>query len=129
MDFTLLILLILFPIFTILIACRLVGYYLSDDFAHGYYMGKIAFVAIPIDSSHRIGVLYHCCRVRYLLLPVGCRQCWRVGDMRNRHRVVQEDPFYLHLVRCLRVDRSPAVRRAPLHRVLLRNDGYRPASD
>ncbi|OAO13185.1 LMBR1 integral membrane family protein [Blastocystis sp. ATCC 50177/Nand II] len=44
MDFTLLILLILFPIFTILIACRLVGYYLSDDFAHGYYMGKIAFV-------------------------------------------------------------------------------------
>ena len=119
MDFTLLILLILFPIFMIIIACRLVGYYLSDDFAQGYYMGKIAFVAILIYSPHLIGVLYHCCRVRNLLLSFGCCQCWRVGNMRNRHRVLQKNPFYLYLVRRVCINRSSAVYRATLHRVLL----------
>ena len=43
-DVTLIILLVLFPVFTILIGWRLMYYYLSDDFSKGYYAGKIAFV-------------------------------------------------------------------------------------
>ena len=43
-DITLLILLILFPVFTIIIGCRLVSYYLSDDFSKGFYWGKFVFV-------------------------------------------------------------------------------------
>ncbi|KAK8827382.1 hypothetical protein WA538_003345 [Blastocystis sp. DL] len=43
-DITLLILLILFPVFTIIIGCRLVSYYLSDDFSKGFYWGKFVFI-------------------------------------------------------------------------------------
>ena len=45
-DLTLLILLILFPVFTIIIGCRLVSYYLSDDFSKGFYWGKFVFVEL-----------------------------------------------------------------------------------
>lgn len=52
-DITLLILLILFPVFTILIGWRLMYYYLSDDFAKGFYAGKIVFV---IQAAVRLSV-------------------------------------------------------------------------
>lgn len=52
-DITLLILLILFPVFTILIGWRLMYYYLSDDFAKGFYAGKIVFV---LQATVRLSV-------------------------------------------------------------------------
>ena len=45
MDITVLILLILFPVFVIVIGWRLIAYYLSDDFQKGYWLGKISFVS------------------------------------------------------------------------------------
>ena len=48
-DITLLILLILFPVFVIIIGWRLVTYYLSDDFSKGFWWGKIVFVDFKLE--------------------------------------------------------------------------------
>ena len=75
-DITLLILLILFPVFTIIIGWRLIGYYISDDFAKGFYMGKIVFVMCTDDRANQIVDIYHGCLFCCMLFPDRCCERW-----------------------------------------------------
>ena len=124
MDITLLILLILFPIFIIIIGWRLIAYYLSDDFSKGYYMGKIAFVAFSYYWIDRIDGLHHSGDYCDLFLPAGCCERRRVCQLWRWCGVLQQNSLHDDLVHDLRSDCRAALHRAALHRVLLRDGGY-----